>query len=126
KTSATREHATHKQRAAKARLAMIAGHFAGGLLGEGILGSSKTQPARCLLMIQRVLPTLPQFPTCCCSVGYFVCLLSEPFCDFAHLVKHFVSPFNGQAGLDDAAQALKNFVHGGSDIANFFFVLLLS
>lgn len=50
-----REQPTHRQRAPKARLAMIAGHFAGGLLGEEILASSKTLPARRLLMIERVL-----------------------------------------------------------------------
>jgi hypothetical protein len=50
-TSATREHPAHKQRAAKARIAIIAGHFASGLLREEILASSKTQPARGLLMI---------------------------------------------------------------------------
>jgi hypothetical protein len=33
------------------RIAIIAGHFAGGLLREELLASSKTQPARRLLMI---------------------------------------------------------------------------
>src|SRR5262249_2235257 len=50
-TSATRAQPSHKQRAATARVAIIADHFTGGLLGEEILASSKTQPARRLLMI---------------------------------------------------------------------------
>src|SRR5262245_40818438 len=54
-TTATRAYPTHKQRAAMARIAIIAGNFAGGLLREEILASSKTQPVRRLLMIQRVL-----------------------------------------------------------------------